>query len=206
MAPPTASDQAEATPAAIVDRLRQGNARAVAARPIDRDHAADRAAVAGGQHPLALVLGCIDSRVPPEVVFDAGLGELFVARSAGNVVDDDVLGGIEFACALVATPLVVVLGHTACGAVKGACDGAELGHLTGLLAKIAPAVEEVADEPAPGSGDAELVDRVVTANVRRSVADITDRSEVVARLVEDGEVSVVGAVYDLETGEVRWLE
>lgn len=206
MPPPTADDQRRATPDDVLARLRAGNDRAVADDPRARDLAADRAAVVDGQHPLAFVLSCIDSRVPPEVVLDAGLGELFVARSAGNVVDDDVLGGLEFACALVSTPLVVVLGHTACGAVKGACDGAELGHLTGLLAKITPAVEEVAGEPAPGSGDPALVDRVVEANVRRSMAAVTGRSEVVADLVSSEDVAVVGGVYDLVSGEVRWLD
>lgn len=203
--PPTTDDQATATPVSVRRHLAHGVERAVAGDPVRRDLAADRAAVAGGQHPLAIVVGCIDSRVPPEVVFDAGLGELFACRTAGNVVDDDVLAGLEFACELVDVPLVVVLGHTACGAVTGACAGVELGHLTGLLDQIRPAVVEVTGTEAPGGDDPEVVDRVVAANVGRQVAAVTARSEILARLVDDGAVEVVGAVYDLTSGRVDWL-
>jgi carbonic anhydrase len=200
-APPTADDQAAATPQDVLDRLRAGATRAAAGNRRSRDVTAERTAVAGGQHPLAAVVGCIDSRVPPEVVFDAGLGELFACRTAGTVVDEDVLGGLEFACALSGVPLVVVLGHTACGAVTGACAGVELGHLTGLLARIRPAVVE----ETPGADDPDLVERVVVANVRRQVALVLDESPVLADLVTAGDVAVVGAVYDLDTGEVEWL-
>ena len=197
--------QAEATPASVIDELRSGNARFVAGEPTERDLLAQAAATAGGQHPLAAVLGCIDSRVPVEAVFDQGIGDVFVARTAGNVVDADVLGGLEFATALAGAKAIVVLGHTACGAVKGACDGAELGHLTQLLAKITPAVEAIAGESAPGSGDATLVGRVVEQNVRNSVATLA-ASEVLSARIADDDLVIVGAVYDLATGVVTWLD
>ena len=203
--PPTADDQAAASPDDVLASLRAGNERAVAGRRRARDLTADRAAVAGGQHPLAVVVGCIDSRVPPELVFDAGLGELFACRTAGTVVDDGVLAGTEFACRLAGVPLVVVLGHTACGAVTGACDGVELGHLTGLLELIRPAVVEVSGSGTPGGGDPALVDRVVEANVRHQRQVLLDRSEVLRELVDAGDVRVVGAVYDLASGGVDWL-
>lgn len=202
----TAQTQAAATPDSTLLWLREGNERFVGGRPARRDLLAQAATTAAdGQHPLAAVLGCVDSRVPVETVLDLGIGDAFVARTAGNVVGGDVLGSLEFATALAGVTLVVVLGHTSCGAVKGACDGVELGALTGLLAKITPAVEEVTGgDPAPGSDDAALVDEVVVANVRRQVAAVL-ASDVVAGLVEDGELAVVGAVYDLPTGVVRWL-
>jgi carbonic anhydrase len=203
----TAESQAATTPHQALAWLREGNVRFVDGERRDRDLLAQAAATADGQHPLAAVVGCIDSRVPVEVVFDAGIGDVFVARTAGNVVGGDVLGSLEFATKLAGVKAVVVLGHSSCGAVKGACDGAELGHLTGLLAKITPAVQDVTDgEPTPGSDDPELVQQVVEANVRRVVATILDRSEVIAELHDAGEVAVVGAWYDLATGEVRWLQ
>lgn len=186
--------------------LRAGNERAVLGRRQRRDLTAERQAVAGGQHPRTFVIGCIDSRVPPEVVFDAGLGELFVSRSAGTVVDDDVLAGVEYGVAMSDVKLVVVLGHTGCGAVTGACAGVRLGHLTALLDLIRPAVLEVSGTEVPGSDDPVLVDRVVTANVRHQLGEIRRRSDVVRTLEEEGRIRVVGAVYDLGSGEVTWLE
>lgn len=203
----TAADQAAATPADALRRLREGNTRFVDADTRDRDLLAQAAATADGQHPLAAVVGCIDSRVPVELVLDQGIGDVFVARTAGNVVDGDVLGSLEFATRLAGVKAVVVLGHSSCGAVKGACDGAELGHLTGLLGKITPAVEEVTGgDPTPGSEDGDVVQQVVEANVRRVAATILDRSEVIAELHDAGEVAVVGAWYELATGRVHWLD
>lgn len=206
--PPTAETQAATTPADALRLLREGNARFVDGTPTPREPLADAAATArDGQFPLAAVVGCVDSRVPVETVLDLGIGDAFVARVAGNVVDDDVLGSLEFATELAGVPAVVVLGHTACGAVKGACDGAELGHLTGLLARITPAIEEVTGgDPTPGSDDAALVDRVVEANVRRTVTGLTEDSPVLAARVDAGTLVVAGAVYDLASGVVRWLD
>ncbi len=187
-------------------QLREGNARSVAGQRLPRDLAHEREALVGGQHPRSFVIGCIDSRVPPEVVFDAGLGELFVCRTAGTVVDDDVLAGVEYGVAMSDVKLVVVLGHTSCGAVTGACAGVQLGHLTGLLELIKPAVVEVAGTETPGGDDPELVDKVVEANVRHQMAQVRSRSDVVREAEEAGDIRVVGAVYHLDSGEVTWLE
>lgn len=203
----TEATQSGATPESARAWLRAGNDRFVAATPADRDLLGQAKATADGQHPLAAIVGCIDSRVPPEIVFDTGIGDVFVARTAGNVVGDDVLGSLEFAAEVAGVKAIVVLGHTACGAVKGACDGVELGHLTGLLAKIQPAVHAVTgDGPNPGSDDAAFVDQVVTRNVRDVAAALTDRSAVLRARVDSGELVVDEAVYDLATGEVRWLD
>lgn len=201
----THESQTAASPASVLDQLRAGNARFVAGEATARDLLAQAAATADGQHPIAAILGCIDSRVPVEAVFDQGIGDVFVGRTAGNVVDADVLGGFEFATALAGAKAIVVLGHTACGAVKGACEGAELGNLTQLLAKITPAVEAVSGELAPGSADADLVGRVVEQNVRNSVATLA-ASDVLAAREAAGELVIVGAVYELATGVVTWLD
>ncbi len=201
----TAETQAAASPESVRSWLASGAQRFADGATVTRDLAAQVAATAGGQHPLAAIVSCIDSRVPPEIVLDAGIGDVFAARTAGNVVDDDVLGSLEFAAAVAGVKVIAVLGHTACGAVKGACDGVELGHLTGLLAKITPSVVEVTGEAVPGSGDAAVVDAVVVANVRAQMVAITDRSEVLAGLVDDGSLAVVGGVYDLAIGAVTWL-
>ena len=203
---PTAATQAGATPAEVLDRLRAGNQRFVNGETVERNLLGEARETAGGQFPLAAVLGCIDSRVPVEAVLDVGIGEVFVARSAGNVVDADVVGGFEFATHLAGAKLIVVLGHTACGAVKGACDGAELGNLTQLLNKIAPAVafeSEVGGNP--GSVDDAFVDRVVATNVTNAVAEFAERSEILKSRVAEGALMIVGAVYDISTGEVVWL-
>jgi carbonic anhydrase len=203
----TPATQSRATPESTLQWLRAGNDRFVAAEPADRDLLAQVRATAEGQHPLAAIVGCIDSRVPPEIVFDLGIGDVFALRSAGNVVDEDMLGGLEFAAEVTGVKAIVVLGHTACGAVKGACDGVELGHLTGLLAKIKPAVQATAGSgPNPGSGDAAFVDRVVERNVRDVAVAITARSDVLDALVERGELATAGAVYDVRTGRADWLD
>lgn len=193
-------------PERALSDLRAGNARAVAGQRLPRDLTAERLSVAAEQHPRTFVIGCIDSRVPPEVVFDAGLGELFVGRSAGSVVDDDVVAGVEYGVAMSDVKLVVVLGHTGCGAVTGACAGLRLGLLTNLFDLIRPAVREVAGSDEPGGDDPELVDRVVTANVRHQLAELRRRSDVVHEAEDRGDIRVVGAVYDLGTGEVTWLD
>ena len=202
---PTAASQGAATPSEVLDLLRAGNERFVAGTTVERNLIDQARATAGGQFPLAAVLGCIDSRVPVEAVLDVGIGQVFVARSAGNVVDADVVGGFEFATELAGAKLIVVLGHTECGAVKGACDGAELGNLTQLLAKIAPAVaSESGDAVNPGSGDLAFVQRVVAGNVANAVAGFSDQSEVLTARVVAGDLMIVGAVYDVATGAINW--
>lgn len=203
----TATTQGEATPDGVLRWLVDGNARFAGGRPIERDLLAQAAATADGQHPLAAIVGCVDSRVPVEAVFDLGIGDAFVARTAGNVVGGDVLGSLEFATEVAGSKAIVVLGHSACGAVKGACDGVELGHLTGLLRKITPAVERASGgDPTPGSADPALVARAVEANVRLVVETILRDSEVIRDLVESGRLAVRGARYDLGSGRVTFLD
>ncbi len=201
---PTSEFQSSATPESVLSWLKDANQRFVDGEHVERDWKADIDTTASGQFPLAAFVSCIDSRVPPEVVFDLGLGDVFAARTAGNVIDTDVIGSLEFASAVAGVKVIVVLGHTACGAVKGACDGVELGHLTSLLAKITPSVEAVTGETAPGSGDDAIVNQVVQAHVDRTAAGLLEASPVLRGLVDEGSLLVVGATYDLETGRVDW--
>jgi carbonic anhydrase len=188
-------------------RLKAGNKRFASGRSRVHEYLAQVHATASGQHPFAAVLGCMDSRVGPEIVFDQGLGDLFSIRVAGNVADEDALGGLEYATKVAGARLIVVLGHSRCGAVKGACDGVQLGNLTGLLARIKPAVDSVpsAIQPRDSSNEA-FVETAARENVRRSIETIREKSPVIAALEKSGEVSVVGAMYDVETGKAEFLE
>jgi len=195
------------TPAAAVERLAAGNARFSAGEALERDHLAEVKATAGGQTPFAAIISCLDSRVPPEIVFDQGIGDVFVGRVAGNYVDTDLLGSLEFATAVVGAKVIVVLGHTDCGAVKGACDNVQLGNLTHTLSNISPAVYAVPGfEGARTSANGEFVSAVTHANVDLNVKNITERSKVIADLVAAGKVKIVGAVYDVATGKVTFRE
>ncbi|WP_376692214.1 carbonic anhydrase family protein [Wenzhouxiangella sp. EGI_FJ10409] len=199
--------QATLTPDEALELLKEGNARFVAGESIDRDLIEQQKATSTGQYPFAVVLSCLDSRSAPEVVFDQGVGDLFVGRVAGNVVDTNLLGSFEFATAAAGSKLIVVMGHTACGAVKGACDGVELGNLTALLDEIEPAVDAVSTPTGTdrSSANAEFVNDVVETNVRMQVNELLRRSDVVRELVDTGQVKVVGAVHDISTGEVTFL-
>lgn len=200
----TAAEQAAMTPAEVLDDLKAGNARFVSGNSTNQDWLAQAATTAAeGQFPKAIVLSCLDSRVPVEIVFDQGIGDVFVGRVAGNFENVDMLGSFEFGTAVAGSKVIVVLGHTACGAVKGAMAGAELGNLTATLDNIEPAI---ADAGGSVSADNDSdVTRVVEANVRRTMADLTDRSEVLAGLVEEGKLLIAGGVYDLATGKVNWI-
>ncbi len=203
-APPTKAVQAAMTPAQALERLKAGNGRFVSGHSLQRDLAAERAATASGQYPFAVVLSCLDSRTSSELIFDQGIGDVFNARVAGNVLDDDILGSMEFGCKAAGAKLIAVVGHSKCGAVKGACAGVELGHLTGLLAKIKPAVDAV-----PTTGDKTdyaHVDAVARENVKLVMAQIKERSAILAELIRDGKVALVGGMYDLESGKVAFLE
>lgn len=202
----TQADQNAATPQDALAWLQDGNRRFADRSPHQRDLVAQAAATADGQFPLAAVLGCIDSRVPVEAVLDVGIGDVFVARTAGNVVGPDIVGSLEFATELAGAKLIVVLGHSACGAVMGACSGAELGSLTGLLAKITPAVTEVSGgETTPGSDDPEFVQRVVEANVRNGLEELRRHSPILRAREASGDLLLVGAVYELTTGRIDWM-
>lgn len=203
----TAASQAALTPEAALQLLVDGNERFVSGQMLDRDFAEQVAGTASGQYPYAVVLGCIDSRVPPEIVFDQGIGDIFAPRIAGNFVNTDILGSMEFATAVAGSKVVVVLGHTSCGAVKGACDHVELGNLTQTLSNIAPAVYAVGPEITDRtSKNAEFVEAVAHENVRQTVQNILDRSPVMAGLVEEGRLIVIGAMHDVATGRVTFLE
>jgi carbonic anhydrase len=160
-----------------------------------------------GQYPFAAVLSCIDSRVPVEVVFDQGIGDIFSARVAGNFINTDILGSLEYSCKVAGSKLVMVLGHTSCGAVKGACDHVELGNITSMLSKIMPAVDNVktADGEKRDSSNASFVNNVVVENVRLAIKNIHAHSPVLTEMEENGEIEIVGAVYDVKNGKVELL-
>ena len=201
LAQQTPESQAAMTPKAALQRLQAGNARFVANKSEPNDWTAKVIATASGQYPFAAVLACMDSRAPIEIVFDQGIGDVFGVRVAGNVVNDDELGSLEYA-AKVGVKLIVVLGHTRCGAVKGALDGVKLGNLTGLLDKIHPAIE--AAHCTEASSDT-CVDSVAEQNVLHSMAEIRARSPYLAHYLDEGKIALEGGVYDVSTGKVRWL-
>ncbi len=201
----TAASQADMTPAASLEALIDGNRRFLEGRGNASDLREQVEATKGGQWPFAAIVTCIDSRTAPELVFDQGIGDLFSVRIAGNFVNDDMLGSLEFACRVAGAKLVVVMGHTHCGAIKGACDGVELGHLTGMLTRLRPAVDETkqpADPAQRTSGNADFVQEVARRNVALTVTAIRERSEVLRQLEEAGTIRIVGAMYDVETGAV----
>ena len=198
----TQESQTAMTPSTARERLQAGNARFVANTTKRRDWSAKVMATASGQFPFAAVLGCMDSRAPIEIVFDQGLGDVFGVRIAGNVVNDDELGSLEYAVK-VGTKLIVVLGHTSCGAVKGTIDDVQLGNLTGLLAKIHPAVEAARCSNAK---DEACVTKVAEKNVLQSMKEIRERSPYLKKYLDEGKVGLVGGMYDVATGKVTFLE
>ncbi len=203
-----AQTQAAMTPERALELLLDGNRRFREGRRAERDLLKQVESTRGGQWPYAIVLSCIDSRVSAELVFDAGIGDLFSIRIAGNFVNEDILGSIEFGCRVAGARLVVVMGHSHCGAIKGACDGVELEHLTGLLAKLQPAVEGVStpDAEQRSSGNAAFVQEVATRNVELTLAAIRERSAILRELESDGSIQMAGAMYDVETGTVELLD
>ena len=206
-APLTAETQASLTPMEVIQLLKDGNDRFVNDEALERDFMGQVRQTATGQYPMAAVLGCIDSRVPHEIVFDKGVGDIFSARVAGNFVNTDILGSLEFATAVAGSKVVVVLGHTECGAVKGACDHVELGNLTATLSNIAPAVYAVGDVEGPRtSANKDYVQAVAHENVEMTVRNMVERSPVMHGLVEEGKLIVIGAMHDVATGEVTFFE
>jgi carbonic anhydrase len=199
----TQATQAAMTPAKALATLKDGNARFAAGKSAAHDYPAQVHATAGGQYPFAAIVSCMDSRVSAEIVCDAGLGDIFNLREAGNVVDVDTLGGLEYAAKVVGVKLIVVMGHSHCGAVKGAIDGVQLGNLTDLLKKIEPAMSPPV--PAAKSKDDAYVQKVAEANVRLQMKQILDKSSVIKELVQSGKVGIAGAMYDIENGKVTFL-
>lgn len=201
----TANRQKATTPAAALKALKDGNARFVSGSTINCDLRAQVKATATGQYPIAAIVGCIDSRVPPELVFDQRLGDIFAARVAGNFVNTDIIGSLEFATKLAGAKVIVVLGHTECGAIKGAVDNAKLGNLTKMLENFAPAVAASAGvEGERSSKNKKLVQAVADANVTIAAKQLVDRSEVLRELVASGQLQIVSAMHDIATGQVAF--
>ena len=198
----TKESQAALTPAKTLDLLKEGNARFAAGKPKKRDWAADVKATAKGQYPYAAVVSCMDSRAPMELVLDQGLGDIFGVRVAGNVIDTDILGSLEYAVKAVGVKLIAVVGHTHCGAIHGAVDNVDFGNLTALLKQIGPAIAS----SGPGSGkDEAYLDKVARANVRQSMREIREKSPIAREALDAGKVGLVGGMYDIDTGKVVFM-
>lgn len=199
--------QSAITPKMALDLLKKGNKRFVDNLKINRNLLQQANETSDGQHPFAVTLSCIDSRTSVELIFDQGLGDVFSVRIAGNIINEDILGSMEFGCKVAGSKIIVVLGHTKCGAVKGACDHVEMGNLTALLSKIQPAVFDEKTESADrSSANGEFVEKVSTINVKRTVKAVLERSPILKEMVEKGEIGIVGATHDISTGEVEFYE
>lgn len=201
----TKDERDRMTPAQVIADMKKGNERFRAGRMVPRDYLAQQRSSAAGQFPSAVVLGCVDSRAPAELLFDVGIGDTFNARIAGNVVNDDLLGSMEFACAVAGAKAVVVFGHTACGAVKGAIDDVEMGNLTGLLARIKPAITATTFTGEKSSKNPAYVDAVARTNVVVTLDNVRRRSPILAELEKKGSIQIVGGMYDLATGAVEFI-
>ena len=199
--------QAAITPANALDILKEGNKRFVQNLKANRDLLKQVNETADGQYPYAVILSCIDSRTSAELIFDLGLGDIFSIRIAGNVVNKDILGCMEFACKLAGSKLIVVLGHSDCGAVKSACNNIRLGNLSGLLDKLKPAIESLkmrgGDDTS--SNNTVYIQRVAKLNVLIAIEQIKQRSAVLEKLLENGQIGIVGGMYDVENGEVEFI-
>lgn len=199
--------QTAVTPQQVLQRLKQGNERFASGHGTQRNYLQQVRATAAGQYPLASVVSCIDSRAPAEYVFDQGIGDIFNARVAGNIVNEDILGSLEFASKVAGSKLIVVLGHTSCGAVKGACDNVKMGNLTGLLAKIQPAVAAVPmDGGDRSSKNDAFVQKAADLNVQLTVQRIREMSPTLKEMEDKGEIRIVGAMYDVKSGQVTWFD
>ncbi len=201
----TRQTQAQLTPAAALALLKEGNGRFVNNLRANRNLLRQVNETSDGQFPFAVVLSCIDSRVSAELVFDQGLGDIFSVRIAGNFVNDDILGSMEFACKVSGSKLIMVLGHTRCGAIKGACDDVQLGYITAMLGKIRPAVLATPCEGERSSKNEPFVDAVALTNVQATMKHITERSPILEKMVTSGEIAIAGGVYDVQNGTVEFI-
>jgi carbonic anhydrase len=199
--------QSAITPSVALEILKDGNKRFVSNLKINRNLLQQANETSDGQHPFAVILSCIDSRTSAELIFDQGLGDVFSVRIAGNIVNEDILGSMEFGCKVAGAKIIVVLGHTKCGAVKGACDNVTLGNLSGLIAKIKPAVEqESVTAENRNSSNGVFVENVAELNVSLSVKNILLKSPIIADMVKNGDIGIVGGIHDITTGEVKFFE
>jgi len=203
----TPDTQAKISPSIAVELLKAGNSRFVEGKPLERDLHNQIKQTASGQYPFAAIVSCIDSRIPTEVVFDQGVGDIFNARIAGNFINEDILGSLEFACKLAGSKVIVIMGHTSCGAVKGACDHAKLGNLTQMLDKIMPAVDAISTPEGTdrSSANIDFVNKVSTKNVELTIENVKAKSDVLNEMYQKGEIDIVGAMYDVKTGMVNFL-
>ncbi len=199
--------QESISPSKALEILKDGNKRFVSNLKINRNLLQQANETSDGQHPFAVILSCIDSRTSAELIFDQGLGDVFSVRIAGNIINEDILGSMEFGCKVAGSKIIVVLGHTKCGAVKGACDHVEMGNLTALLTKIRPAVDdEVTVKENRNSGNAVFVEKVSAINVKRTVKAIMERSPILKEMIESGQIGIVGGTHDISTGEVEFYD
>ena len=200
--------QAAITPAMALDLLTEGNKRFVNNLKVNQNLLQQANETSDGQASLAVILSCIDSRTSAELIFDQGLGDVFSIRIAGNIINEDILGSMEFGCKVAGAKIIVVLGHTKCGAVKGACGHVEMGNLTALLSKIQPAVydEKSIIPKNRNSENAEFVEKVSAINVKRSVHAIMERSPILKEMIEKGDIGIVGGTHDITTGEVSFYD
>jgi len=201
----TASEQAALTPNSVIESLKEGNQRFVEGELTARDHTEQIRKTVDGQFPKAVILSCVDSRVPVEDVFDKGIGDIFVARVAGNFVNEDILGSMEFGCKVSGSKVILVLGHEHCGAVKAAVDNVKLGNITAMLSKIRPAVESIAYNGDRSSKNAEFVHMACESNIRKAIGDIRTNSPILKEMEDKGEIKIIGGVYDMDTGYVDFL-
>ncbi len=200
-----AKTQKELTPEVAIQLLKEGNARFVNNLKANRDLLQQVNETSESQHPFAFILSCIDSRTSAELIFDQGLGDIFSCRIAGSVLNEDILGSMEFACKVAGAKLIMVLGHTECGAIKGACDNVKMGHLTSLLSKITPAVDsEKTVKENRDSGNSEFVDKVATLNVQAALSKINKISPIIDEMHKKGEIAIIGGMYDVSTGVVTF--
>ena len=199
--------QMSLTPAKAIDLLKEGNKRFVNNLKVNRNLLQQVNETSGGQYPLAVVFSCIDSRTSAELIFDQGLGDIFSVRIAGNIINEDILGSMEFACKVAGAKALVVLGHSKCGAVKGACDHVEMGNLTNLLSKLQPAVyaEKTVTTDRTSAND-EFVEKVATLNVKMAKHQIHDKSTILNAMILKGEIAIIGGMYNVETGVVEFYE
>jgi carbonic anhydrase len=203
----TKNSQAAVTPEIALQLLKDGNQRFLNNSTVNRAFDKQIQLTSGGQYPFAAVVSCIDSRIPTEIVFDQGIGDIFNARIAGNFVNQDILGSLEFACKLAGSKLIVIMGHTSCGAVKGACDHAQLGNLTAMLENINPALQEVktAEGVDRSSKNIDFVNEVAIQNVHLTINRLKNESPVLNEMIENGDINIVGAMYDVSSGEVSFI-
>jgi len=201
----TKEERDKLTPAEIIKQMKAGNERFRSGKPQHRDLMLEAKATAKGQYPAAIVFGCVDSRAPAELILDYGIGDIFSGRVAGNIADEDIMGSMEFACKAAGAKVVLVMGHTACGAIKGAIDDVKLGNLKALLAKIRPAVEATQYTGERTAKNYAFVDAVARKNVELTIAKIREQSPVLRELEASGSIKIAGSMYNLETGTVEFL-